>query len=420
MRRAMSQRTESIFKTALDKAAELESSNAKLSGVHGREDSLSPPHIYRIVITGGPCAGKTSAIAMLRGKLENAGWRVFTVPEASSLLFLNGASHADFARNGIPGMVNFQAQLANLQMKLESTMYDMAEASGHKSVILNNRGLMDGKAYIPHEDDWATVLDTVNLSESQARERRYDAVVHLVTCAEGASEFYQLRDNAQTIRAASDLDKRVCQAWVGHPHMHIIDNSTSFEQKVNRVTQRVFKVIGEEVQVGLFKKKFKIPYQTPEELAVTVQSAGAGNPRIVACEIIWTSPTTRIIKRSDDESATFYWETFRDVDGKLMRSLHQQIGSDDYARSHNEATAAGHKTLKKMVVSFMWERHIYMVNVYRRPEPVCVVEVEAEDDMMDLPPFLKESGFVIDVTHEHKYQTGSRAFVGYDIRHPTA
>ena len=39
-----------------------------------------------IVLTGGPCSGKTTAHAYLREKLMDFGWRVFFVPESATMI----------------------------------------------------------------------------------------------------------------------------------------------------------------------------------------------------------------------------------------------------------------------------------------------------------------------------------------------
>lgn len=60
------------------------------------------------------------------------------------------------------------------------------------------------------------------------RDRRYDAVVHLVTAADGVPEFYTCENNAaryeNDLVDAIELDKKLINSWVGHPHFSIIDN----------------------------------------------------------------------------------------------------------------------------------------------------------------------------------------------------
>lgn len=48
--------------------------------------------IFKIVVTGGPCAGKTTAITTLADKLREKGYATFIVPEAASLIFTSGSS----------------------------------------------------------------------------------------------------------------------------------------------------------------------------------------------------------------------------------------------------------------------------------------------------------------------------------------
>lgn len=56
-------------------------------------------------------------------------------------------------------------------------------------VILIDRGLLDGSAYVD-EEDWQALLDDLGTNVVQLRDTRYDAVLHLVTAARGAEEFY--------------------------------------------------------------------------------------------------------------------------------------------------------------------------------------------------------------------------------------
>jgi putative protein kinase ArgK-like GTPase of G3E family len=54
-----------------------------------RNNSKIP--ITRICVTGGPCAGKTTALATLQLHLKQIGYRVLVVPEAATILMLGGA-----------------------------------------------------------------------------------------------------------------------------------------------------------------------------------------------------------------------------------------------------------------------------------------------------------------------------------------
>ncbi len=53
---------------------------------------------------------------------------------------------------------------------------------------------MDAKAYMSQEE-WQIALDENDWSQVYLRDKRYDAVIHLVTCADGAKEYYSLGNN---------------------------------------------------------------------------------------------------------------------------------------------------------------------------------------------------------------------------------
>ena len=73
----------------------------------------------------------------------------------------------------------------------------------------------------------------------QMRDDRYDLVMHLVTTADGAEEFYTKSNNnarSEGLELARELDQKTMAVWSAHPHFHVIPNvpGETFQQKVNR------------------------------------------------------------------------------------------------------------------------------------------------------------------------------------------
>ena len=106
---------------------------------------------------------------------------------------------------------------------------------------------MDGMAYTSQQV-WQALLDETGWSTIQLRDRRYEAVVHLVTAADGAAKFYTGDNNQaryETVEEAIVLDKKLINAWVGHPHFSIIENDQQgFQNKIQRCIDASFKTIG--------------------------------------------------------------------------------------------------------------------------------------------------------------------------------
>ena len=55
-------------------------------------DSKTCPPLYRFVISGGPCGGKTTALARVFSYLRERGFEVINCPEAYTILNSNGMS----------------------------------------------------------------------------------------------------------------------------------------------------------------------------------------------------------------------------------------------------------------------------------------------------------------------------------------
>lgn len=79
-------------------------------------------------------------------------------------------------------------------MNLEDIFIEIAGTSPLHTIIICDRGTMDGAAYVD-ENVWQAILDETGWSTIQLRDRRYEAVIHMVTAAEGAAEFFLSEQN---------------------------------------------------------------------------------------------------------------------------------------------------------------------------------------------------------------------------------
>ena len=77
-----------------------------------------------------------------------------------------------------------------MQIALEESFLDIGQmVTQQHVVILIDRGLCDGSAYVEQED-WQALMDDLNMNLAMMRDNRYEAVVHMVTAADGAEQFY--------------------------------------------------------------------------------------------------------------------------------------------------------------------------------------------------------------------------------------
>lgn len=132
----------------------------------------------------------------------------------------------------------FQKCLIRLQVALEDTFIEVAKLSkGSDVVILIDRGLMDGSAYVTRSQ-WQALMDDMQTSTLEIRDNRYEAVIHLMTAADGAAEFYQTliggEPRYESLDEARQKDELLRQAYMGHQRWVLIKNSecVDFKDKI--------------------------------------------------------------------------------------------------------------------------------------------------------------------------------------------
>lgn len=84
------------------------------------------------------------------------------------------------------------------------------------------------------------VLQRNSWNTIDLRDNRYNQVIHLITAANGAEEFYNTEDNpcrTEPPEVARELDQKTMESWVGHPYIDVIDNSTDFDTKITRMIE---------------------------------------------------------------------------------------------------------------------------------------------------------------------------------------
>jgi len=175
---------------------------------------------FRIVLTGGPGGGKTTAADLFRREI---GERVVIVPETATMLFMGG-----FPRVGEPkARAATQRAIFHAQVGLE----DVQGALYPGRVLLCDRGTIDGAAFWPDE---APEGFFESLGTSLERElTRYDAVLFFESAAVGDISIEGGNPaRTESNEEARRLDMRLRELWSEHPTFHFVPHSTSFFAKL--------------------------------------------------------------------------------------------------------------------------------------------------------------------------------------------
>lgn len=100
---------------------------------------------------------------------------------------------------------------------------------------------MDIKAYLPPEI-WHQTLSRFNLTEENVL-KKYDLVLHLVTAAHGAEDFYGTGTNTiryEGLKEARAVDDRLYKAWESHPNHRRIVNRDQVECGFTKKMEEVY------------------------------------------------------------------------------------------------------------------------------------------------------------------------------------
>jgi predicted ATPase len=187
----------------------------------------------RIVLTGGPGGGKTTAADLFRREI---GDQVVIVPESATTLFAGGFPRvADVAAR-----CSVQRAIFEVQRSLE----DIQASEFPDRVLLCDRGTVDGGAYWPDgPDGYFEAMGTTH----EAELARYDVVVFFESAAvadievEGGNRY-----RTETTEEAVALDERLRTLWTPHPRFHLVEHDESFLRKITAGLTILERVLAED------------------------------------------------------------------------------------------------------------------------------------------------------------------------------
>ncbi len=347
--------------------------------------------IPKFVLTGGPCSGKTSSIAHLVERLSDYGFTVFVVPETATIITNCGIDRRRMKMSS--QIVKYEEAILDLQLfleeRVERSVYEVF--SKCSPVVLLDRGIMDIKAFMPegYEEEFEKMLERRNLNQHSVKSR-YTGVIHLVTCADGKREYYTLEGNSARIESpdvACMLDRKIRQAWLGHPNMCIIGNEEDFQEKIRRTFISISKMLGIPVVKGMTRKYIveSVDFRSfPEHEKIEIEEHYLQKR---------TSNEEIMLKRRGQRDAQLYFVVRRSLaeDGTLLRETERMISEEEYLRlfrMRDKRTVP----VRKIRYCFFWENQYLKLDLYLKPLPnlkVLSLDLTEESECVKIPDFLK-------------------------------
>lgn len=197
---------------------------------------------YKMVVaTGGPCWGKSELVKRIKSSLHDQWIHLLTQPEAATHLFSNVWIWIWWNQLS---PLSFQEELIHYQNTSELMLKRIASEYRWKTLVLLDRSVLDSWAYVSY-DDFNKLLTLNNIRTDQLLSR-YDGVIHMVTAANGAEDFYTLENNqarTETVDEAKELDQKIQSVYSDCSRVHIVDNSSDFDFKISMAASHIADIL---------------------------------------------------------------------------------------------------------------------------------------------------------------------------------
>ncbi len=190
-------------------------------------------NVPRIVLTGGPCSGKSTVLDDLKKRFKaEAGF----VPEMATLVMENLDIRPPADGDPVANL-EFQTTIAKAQRVFEDGAARFAFRNSKRALICD-RGEVDGGAYMEGGNQTLEIVSGLDIAHLY---ERYTKVIYLSVPPRDVFEANrgnnsERRENHQQ---ACALGKATLHVWKGHPDMVVIGNYPTMEEKLNEVAKHV-------------------------------------------------------------------------------------------------------------------------------------------------------------------------------------
>lgn len=362
--------------------------------------------ILKVVLTGGPCGGKTTSIKTIEEEFQERGYHVIIVPEAATILINSGIR--PFGNNGLT-MYEFQKYVMDLQFRLEDLAAKAANDINAKTIIVCDRGLLDDKAYVS-EEEFRELVKMWNTTQFKLL-NRYDLVMHLVTAADGKEEFYTTSNNearTESPEEAREKDRRTLSAWLGHDNLKIIGNDTNFSTKIAKTVREIYELL-----------KTPYPVQKQEKYLVTSVDTTkllARNPVLIEIEqyVAQQEDGEEIYRKSKCNGETKYTKiTKQDTAENKERIVRKKNVSEEEYLSN---LPGDKQIIFKKRYCFSYLNQYFRLDIFDDGLQLLEIEETNKTRTRKIPDFIKVSD---EVTDSVDYRNSSIYYTRTKLSKPT-
>ena len=360
--------------------------------------------ITKIVITGGPCAGKTTAQSWIQSEFTKKGYPVIFIREGATDIINSGLNHDALTNNK-----DFQKAILKYQLERENIIYEACKKlKNNKVLIVCDRGALDGKCYMSNIE-FRQMLKECNTDEIELRDG-YDAVFHLVSAAKGAKECYTLENNtarSESVEQAGIAVDKIIAAYTGHPHFRIIDNSTDFKTKMLRLVSEISAFLGEPEPFEI-ERKYLIDYPDTKYLE---SLENCDKVEIIQTYLLSDDKNKEIrIRQRGKDGSYIYTQTVKETVNDVKRiEREKRLTKEEYLELLMSADP-DLRQIRKTRYCLSENGYYYEIDIFPFFKDKAIMEIELKDEQekFTFPKFIK---VIKEVTDDINYKNHSLAMI---------
>ena len=353
--------------------------------------------ITKIVMTGGPAGSKTTLTTRLVKELTARGYRVLIAPEAATEL-ISGFGIKPFGN--CLSMYDFQFFVVDSQLQKERMAAKAAQlVPEDKVLIICDRGVLDNKAYVS-QAEFDTIVNSFSLTEQEILDS-YDAVIHLVSSANGAEYAYSYNNAAryETLEQAREKEEQALLSWQKHPNRVIIGNSYNFDNKIRKAMNEIYKVLGETPPTQS-ERKFLIRRADPQSL-----SAYSPVEQLITQSYLLSKSygTERRARKVQSQGSTAYYYIEKQQISAVERiERERMLSQKEYVKLISEVDPL-FGSITKRRYCMKYDGQYMTIDTYAGSPTLAILDVQLTEDHpnVQFPPELQ---VIRDVTEKKAYR----------------
>ncbi len=348
--------------------------------------------IWRVVVTGE----LGSAVEHMRGHFEAHGYYVLVMQEIAREFFTSGLK---IEKNGITNYA-FQKEIFEEQLYRESRyMHRIAKVPGDKKLLIFERGAMDRKAYL-EDTEFTRMIHQKACRVAELRDERYDGIFHL---ERAMSPVFK-----ETSGEGAVKDLKVCQAWVGHPHLRIIKNNIYANKKIQNLALAIERLLGIPEPLEI-ERKFLVKFPNLYEL---VNKFGAVPLNVEQVYLQKKKNIRQRIRRRAQDGYSVFSSTYKErIEDGVSREVEERISELEYRIRSRYERDRSRRIVRKDRYCFLWNGQYFELDIFHQPKrhsglALMEIELEQRKQHVDIPPFIS---VIREVTSDPDFSSSSLA-----------